>query len=32
MITMFYIKDLNKLCILVQVSSKSVENVEVVGV
>ena len=32
MITMFYMKDLNKPCILISVSSKSVENVEVVGV
>ena len=31
MITMFYMKDRNTPRILIQVSSKSVENVEVVG-
>ena len=29
---MFYIINLNKPCILIPVSSKSVENVEVVGI
>ena len=32
MVTMFYVKDLNKPWILILVSSKSVESVEVVGV
>ena len=32
MITMFYMKDLNKPLILIPVSSKLVENVEVMGV
>ena len=29
---MFYMKDFNKPCVLIPVSSKSVENVEVMGV
>ena len=32
MITMFYMKDLNKPCILIPVTSKSVKNVELVGI
>ena len=31
-ITMLYMKDLNKPCILIPVSFKSVKNVEVVGI
>ena len=31
-ITMFYMKDINKPLLLIPVPSKSVENVEVVGV